>query len=107
MVAPCPLRPTDPQLPPMEGQRQTERAHGEAGREAHTADDATKSKRDEKEACDEGILFIEGSARDLPPSGQIASKLFTPEFLRVSEFLPQISADFFSISLKISGVISI
>ena len=63
MVAPCPLRPTDPQLPPMEGQRQTERAHGEAGREAHTADDATKSKRDEKEACDEGILFIEGSAK--------------------------------------------
>lgn len=63
MAAPCPSRPTDPQLPPMEDRRQTERAHGEAGREAQTADDATKSKRDEKEACDEGILFIEGSAK--------------------------------------------
>lgn len=40
----------------------------------------------------ESPLFIEGSVNDLPPSGRIASKLFTPEFLRVSEFLPQISA---------------
>lgn len=40
----------------------------------------------------ESPLFIEGSARDLAPSGQIASKLFVPEFLRVSEFLPQIAA---------------
>ena len=63
MAAPCPSRPTDPQLPPMEDRRQTERAHGEAGREAQTADDATKSKRDEKEACDESILFIAGSAK--------------------------------------------
>ena len=63
MAAPCPSRPTDPQLLPMEDQRQTERAHGEAGREAQTADDATKSKRDEKEARDEGILSIAGSAK--------------------------------------------
>ena len=47
----------------MEDRRQTERAHGEAGREAQTADDAAKSKRDEKEACDEGIPFIAGSAK--------------------------------------------
>lgn len=40
----------------------------------------------------ESPLFIEGPVKDLPPSGQIASKLFTPEFLRVSEFLPQITA---------------
>jgi general secretion pathway protein D len=40
----------------------------------------------------ESPLFIEGPVRDLPPSGQIASKLFVPEFLRVAEFLPQISA---------------
>ena len=63
MAAPCPSLPTDPQLPPMEDRLQTERAHGEAGREAQTADDAAKSKRDEKEACDEGTLFIAGSAK--------------------------------------------
>ncbi len=40
----------------------------------------------------ESPLFIEGAVKDLPPSGRIASKLFVPEFLRVSEFLPQISA---------------
>ncbi|HTL66023.1 MAG TPA: secretin N-terminal domain-containing protein [Lacunisphaera sp.] len=40
----------------------------------------------------ESPLFIEGRARDLPPSGQIASKLFQPKFLRISEFLPQIAA---------------
>lgn len=40
----------------------------------------------------ESPLLIEGPVRDLPPSGRIASKLFAPEFLRVSEFLPQISA---------------
>jgi general secretion pathway protein D len=40
----------------------------------------------------EAPLYIEGSARNLPPSGRIASKLFTPKFLRISEFLPQISA---------------
>jgi len=37
-------------------------------------------------------MFIDGPVSDLPPSGQIATKLFKPEFLRVSEFLPQISA---------------
>ena len=40
----------------------------------------------------EAPLYIEGPARNLPPSGRIASKLFTPKFLRISEFLPQISA---------------
>ena len=40
----------------------------------------------------ESPQFIEGPVKDLAPSGQIASKLFTPQFLRVSEFLPQISA---------------
>jgi general secretion pathway protein D len=40
----------------------------------------------------ESPLYIEGPVSDLPPSGQIATKLFKPEFLRVSEFLPQISA---------------
>ncbi len=39
----------------------------------------------------ESPTFIEGPAKDLPPSGQIASKLFSPKFLRVAEFLPQIS----------------
>jgi len=40
----------------------------------------------------ESPIYIEGSARELPPSGRVASKLFTPQFLRISEFLPQISA---------------
>jgi len=40
----------------------------------------------------ESPLFIEGPVGDLPASGQIASKLFEPQFLRVSEFLPQIAA---------------
>jgi general secretion pathway protein D len=40
----------------------------------------------------EAPTFIEGPVKDLPPSGQIASKLFTLQFLRVSEFLPQIAA---------------
>jgi general secretion pathway protein D len=40
----------------------------------------------------ESPLFIDGPASDLPPSGQIATKLFSPKFLRVGEFLPQISA---------------
>ena len=35
--------------------------------------------------------FIEGSTLGLPPSGRIASKLFTLQFLRVGEFVPQIS----------------
>jgi len=35
--------------------------------------------------------LIAGSTLDLPPSGQTASKLFRPKFLRVSEFMPQIS----------------
>lgn len=35
--------------------------------------------------------FIEGSTLDLPPSGRIASKLFQLEFLRVGEFMPQIT----------------
>ena len=40
----------------------------------------------------ESPLFIDGPVSDLPASGQIATKLFTPKFLRVAEFLPQISA---------------
>src|SRR5882672_1627590 len=36
--------------------------------------------------------FIEGSVLGLPPSGRVASKLFQLQFLRVSEFLPQIAA---------------
>ncbi len=40
----------------------------------------------------ESPLFIDGPVSDLPASGQIATKLFSPQFLRVSEFLPQISA---------------
>lgn len=35
--------------------------------------------------------FIEGSTLALPPSGRIATKLFTLNFLRVGEFVPQIS----------------
>ncbi len=40
----------------------------------------------------EAPFFIEGSTLDLPASGRIATKLFELNFLRVSEFLPQISA---------------
>lgn len=36
--------------------------------------------------------FIEGPVLGLPPSGRVASKLFQLQFLRVSEFLPQIAA---------------
>ncbi len=39
----------------------------------------------------EAPQMIEGSVLDLPPSGQIASKLFQLEFQRVNEFLPQIN----------------
>jgi general secretion pathway protein D len=35
--------------------------------------------------------FIEGSTLGLPPSGRIASKLYTLKFLRAAEFAPQIS----------------
>jgi general secretion pathway protein D len=35
--------------------------------------------------------IIDGSTLDLPPSGQIASKLFQLQFQRVNEFLPQIN----------------
>jgi general secretion pathway protein D len=35
--------------------------------------------------------FIQGSTLDFPPTGRIAAKLFTLEFLRVAEFVPQIS----------------
>ena len=38
--------------------------------------------------------IIEGSSLDLPPSGQIVTKLFQLQFLRVSEFLPQIASLF-------------
>ncbi len=35
--------------------------------------------------------FISGSTISIPPSGRVAAKLFTLEFLRVAEFVPQIS----------------
>lgn len=64
MAAPCPSRPTDPQLPLTDDLRQTGRALEEAKREAQTADDAANNnKQGEKEACDEGVLFIAGSAK--------------------------------------------
>lgn len=64
MAAPCPSRPTDPQLPLTEDLRQTERALEEAKREAQTADDAANNnKQGEKEARDEDALFIAGSAK--------------------------------------------
>lgn len=39
----------------------------------------------------EAPQLIEGSTLDMPPSGQIASKLFQLEFQRVTEFLPQVN----------------
>lgn len=63
MAAPCLSRPTGPQLPLTEDLRQTGRALGEAKREAQTADDAANNKQGEKEARDEGVLFIAGSAK--------------------------------------------
>lgn len=63
MAAPYLSRPTGPQLPLTEDLRQTGRALGEAKREAQTADDAANNKQREKEACDEGVLFIAGSAK--------------------------------------------
>jgi general secretion pathway protein D len=36
--------------------------------------------------------LLDGSVLGLPPSGRVASKLFQLQFLRVSEFLPQIAA---------------
>lgn len=35
--------------------------------------------------------YIDGSTLGLPPSGRIATKLYTLNFLRVAEFIPQIS----------------
>jgi general secretion pathway protein D len=40
----------------------------------------------------ESPQIIEGSSLDLPPSGQIVTKLFQFQFLRVNEFLPQVAA---------------
>ena len=42
-------------------------------------------------AKSEAPEFIEGSTLDLTPSGRTVSKLFTLQFLRVSEFMPQIA----------------
>ncbi|MDX2186568.1 MAG: secretin N-terminal domain-containing protein [Opitutaceae bacterium] len=39
----------------------------------------------------EGPELIETSTLSLPPSGRIASKLYTLDFLRVTEFVPQIA----------------
>lgn len=64
MAAPCLLRPTGPQLLLTEDLRQTGRALGEAKREAQTVDDAANNnKQGEKEARDEGVLFITGSEK--------------------------------------------
>ena len=64
MAAPCLSHPTGPQLPLTEDLRQMGRALGEAKREAQTADDAANNnKQGEKEACNEGVLFIAGSAK--------------------------------------------
>ena len=64
MAAPCLLRPTGPQLLLTEDLRQTGRALGEAKREVQTVNDAANNnKQREKEACDEGVLFIAGSAK--------------------------------------------
>ena len=40
----------------------------------------------------ESPQIIEGSSLDLPPSGQVVTKLFQFQFLRVDEFLPNIAA---------------
>jgi general secretion pathway protein D len=40
----------------------------------------------------ESPQIIEGSSLDLPPSGQVVTKLFQFQFLRVNEFLPQIAS---------------
>ncbi len=45
-----------------------------------------------KDAKSEAPEYIEGSTLDLTPSGRTASKLFQLQFLRVSEFMPQIAA---------------
>ena len=42
-------------------------------------------------ARSEAPELIEGSTLDLPASGRIASKLFQLEFLRIGEFMPQIT----------------
>jgi general secretion pathway protein D len=42
-------------------------------------------------AKSEAPEFIEGSTLDLTPSGRMASKLFQPTFLRITEFMPQIA----------------
>jgi general secretion pathway protein D len=42
-------------------------------------------------AKSEAPEFIEGSTLGLPPSGRMASKLYQLDFLRVSEFMPQIA----------------
>ena len=43
-------------------------------------------------AKNEAPELIAGSTLELAPSGRIASKLFKPHFIRVSEFMPQITS---------------
>jgi general secretion pathway protein D len=43
-------------------------------------------------AKSEAPELIDGSTLGLPPSGRIASKLFQLEFLRIGEFMPQVTA---------------
>ena len=40
----------------------------------------------------EAPQLIEGSTFDLPPSGRLASKVFSLKFLRVGEFMPQVAS---------------
>jgi general secretion pathway protein D len=44
------------------------------------------------QAKSEAPEMIEGSSLDLPPSGRIVTKLFELNFIRVSEFVPQIQS---------------
>lgn len=93
MAAPCLSRPTGPQLPLTEDLRQTGRALGEAKREAQTVDDAANNnKQGEKEARDEGVLFIAVSAKRAKhnakstPRSNIGSPSHTPIEEKVIEY---------------------
>ena len=44
------------------------------------------------QAKSEAPEMIMGSSLDLPPSGKIATKIFELNFLRTSEFVPQIQS---------------
>ncbi len=50
--------------------------------------------------------MITGSTLDLPPSGKIATKIFMLNFLRVSEFIPQIQQSILSLNIG-AGVVQL